>query len=69
MYDEIVKKLNIKQKDDNILLTEKLELEDENKELRTLIKMYKEKLKNETRRKERYEQELISFKKKFLLNY
>ena len=69
MYDEIVKRLNIKQKDDNILLTEKLELEDENKELRTLIKMYKEKLKNETRRKERYEQELISFKKKFLLNY
>lgn len=69
MYDSIVKKLNIEQKGDNTLLSEKLELEDENKELRNLIKMYKERLNNETRRKERYEQELISFKKKFLLKY
>lgn len=67
-YDHIIKSLNIVIKDEEELKGENLDLISLVKQQKKEIKAYKKMMKHERRRAERYQQLLISFKKKYLLN-
>ena len=67
-YDSITKSLNIVIKDEETIKGENLDLNNLVKQQQKEIKAFKKMMKHERRRADRYQQMLISFKKKYLLN-
>tara|TARA_Y100001938_G_C7946918_1_gene357242 strand:- start:297 stop:770 length:474 start_codon:yes stop_codon:yes gene_type:complete len=65
MYDGIIKKLNIKTKESDTN-TEKENLVNEIKLLKKRIDFYKKELSIERNKREKYQQELITFRKKYI---